>query len=64
MDTPWMSSREGAAYLRMSQTEFGRLVARGEIPCYHRGKTNFVDRRELDSLMRGRRSNGSASSSS
>ena len=50
-DSPWLSSREGAAYVRMSQTEFGKAIASGEIPSHRRGKTIFVSKHELDAWM-------------
>ena len=50
-DSPWLSSREGAAYVRMSPTEFSKAIASGEIPSHRRGKTVFVSKRELDAWM-------------
>lgn len=50
-DSPWLSSREGAAYVRMSQTEFSKAIASGEIPSHRRGKTIFVSKRDLDEWM-------------
>ena len=50
-DSPWLSSREGAAYVRMSPTEFGKAVASGEIPSHRRGNTIFVCKRDLDAWM-------------
>lgn len=50
-DSPWLSSREGAAYVRMSPTSFNRAVASGEIPSHKRGNTIFVSKRDLDEWM-------------
>lgn len=50
-NSPWLSSREGAAYVRMNPTQFGQLVASGEIPSHRRGNTTFVSKRDLDAWM-------------
>jgi len=59
-NSPWLSSREGATYVRMSQTEFGRCVARGEIPSHRRGNTIFVSKRDLDAWMESHPSGASS----
>lgn len=52
LGSPWLSTREGATYLRMGFGEFRKVVARGEVPSYHRGNTNFVCTDDLDEWMR------------
>lgn len=50
---PWLTVSEGAAYMRMSKTEFRAKVATGEIPSHARSKRSvFVDARVLDEIMR------------
>ena len=59
-NSPWLSSREGAAYVRMSSTEFSKAIASGEIPSHRRGKTIFVCKRDLDEWMESQPSGASS----
>ena len=50
---PWLTARESAEYLRLSRSQFYRLVRLGEIPAYQpsEGKLLF-SRDELDEWVK------------
>ena len=51
-DTPnWMTTREAAAYLRMSEAALRKRVQRGRIAAYRDGSRLLFDRAELDSRV-------------
>ena len=50
--SPWLTSREAAAYLRMGLDEYRPLRDGGAIPTYRRGKAILVHTSDLDAWMR------------
>lgn len=50
--SPWLTSREAAAYLRMGLDEYRPLRDGGAIPTYKRGKAILAHTQDLDAWMR------------
>lgn len=59
--TPWMSVTEGAEYLRLSPAMLRKLIASGKLEAHGVGRRRLVHRDDLDALVRGGGSGGSAS---
>ena len=49
----WMTIREAADYLRISERQLHRLLTRGRVRTSTIGRRRLVHRDELDALLRG-----------
>jgi len=54
-DSPWMTPRETADYLRISLNSFYKAVEKGQIPAKRIGRRIRVDRRSLDASLHAQR---------
>jgi hypothetical protein len=54
--SPWMRTKEAAAYLQMKPASFAAAVAAGRIPRHYVGGMPLYDRVELDQVIREGRS--------
>lgn len=50
-ETPWMSVKETAKYLRVSKETIYRMIERKTIPCYRLGKLWLFHRDELEQFI-------------
>lgn len=55
IDSPWMTTKEAAEYLRTSIHNIRKLLFEGKITCYKFGRQNRFHKDELDRLLHPRK---------